>query len=156
MQEMFMFWTEFWTLAFSCPLRLCQGSGKLECFSLFQGRLLNTNGIITSWPKLKTRWRMGLFPRVGHFVWDCFMIFELAFVCEIGSTDCAKERNGQKDCMSFAIFCPERDLGVVADRAGGWNKREINLGQVKFLRVFTKICRFSQENFNSWKISWGW
>lgn len=81
------------------------------------------------------------------------MIFRLAFVYEIGSTDRAKEHNGQKDCMRLAIFHPERDSGVFADTAGGWNKREINLGQVKFLCVFTEACTFSQENFNSWKIS---
>lgn len=131
MQEMFTFWTEFWTSPFSCPLWLCQGSEKPDCFFLFQGRLLNTNGIITSWPKLKTRWRKGLFPALAILFEIFSMIFQLAFVYEIGSTDYAKECNGQKDCTSLAIFHPERDSRVVAGTAGGWNKREVNLGQMK-------------------------
>ncbi|XP_027506623.1 centrosomal protein of 290 kDa-like [Corapipo altera] len=71
----------------------------------------------------------GPFSHVGHFAQGCSVIFDLAFACEIGSTDCAKEHIGQKNHISLAIFQPDRDLRVVADTAVLDGIEEINLGQ---------------------------
>lgn len=99
---------------------------------LFQERHLNTSGIITSWPELKTRWRKGLFLLLAILFKIILWFFSCLFVCETGSTDGGEEWNRQKDGLRLAIFCPERDSGVIADIACGWNKREISLEQVKF------------------------
>ncbi|KAJ7400212.1 metallophosphoesterase 1 [Pitangus sulphuratus] len=63
----------------------------------------------------------------------CSVVFELAFACEIGSTDCAKEHIGQKKHISLAIFQPERESGVDAGTAVLDGREENNLGQVKFV-----------------------
>lgn len=47
---------------FSSHLWLCRGSGKPDCFSLFEGRFLNESWVIAFRSKLKTRWRPFLPP----------------------------------------------------------------------------------------------
>lgn len=91
----------------------------------------------------------GPFPHVGHFVQGCSMIFQLAFVCETGSPDCATEHTGHKNHVSLAVFQPKRDLlwkkSLLTQLVDGI--KEIDSGQVKFVRDLQRHVSFHRKIF---------
>lgn len=94
---------------------------------------------------LNKMWK-GLFSHVGHFVQGCSTIFQLAFVCETGSLDCATEHTGQKNHVKSCHLPAWKGLrkkSLLTQLVDGIN--EINLGQVKFVYDLQRHVDFHRK-----------